>query len=184
MIGVTYKLNGELKYRCFKAKKYSNKQEKKILYKFKTFIDEIKSEVDPDNCYPIRFFHWSHCEQTLLSTALMKHQSLSNLFSTNISWIDLCDIFMKEPIVINGAVNFKLKDVAKAMRSHGMITTEWPQSSIMDGLNAMIMAGKYYVKKRNQQLTENDKLIFKDIIKYNEIDCKVLAEIVDYFRKN
>jgi hypothetical protein len=184
MIGVAYKINGELKYQCFKAKKYSNKQEKKVIYKFKTFIDNLKDELDPNNKYPLRFFHWSHCEQSLLSSAIIKHQSLSDLFATNITWVDLCNIFMKEPIVINGSVNFKLKDVAKAMKSHNMISTEWPRSTIMDGLNAMVMAGKYYEKKRKQILTENDKLIFNDIIKYNETDCKILVEIVEYFRKN
>ena len=186
MIGVYYKVNnsvnGEYKYKCFKAKKYKQKEEKKIINKFKTFIDEIKSEVDPENIYPLRLFHWSHCENYLLNSAFNKHNLTSN---TNIEWIDLCDIFIKEPIVINGLTNFKLKDVAKAMKSHGMIETEWDSSSLItDGLNAMIMAGRYYIKKRQQQLTVNDKKIFKDIIKYNEVDCKVMFDIVNYLRKN
>jgi len=185
MIGVYYKINGEYKYKCFKAKKYKQKEEKKIIYKFTNFInkyvDKIKTEKDSNNSYPIRFFHWSHCENTLLSSALVKH----GLTFTNIAWIDLCDIFIKEPIVINGLTNFKLKDVARAMKVHGMIETEWDTTSLIsDGLNAMQMAGRYYIKKRQQTLTENDKKIFLDIIKYNEIDCKVMYNIVEYLRKN
>jgi hypothetical protein len=184
MIGVYYKINGKYKYKCFKAKKYKQKEEKKIIYKFTNFInkyvDKIKAEKDPDNSYPIRFFHWSHCENTLLSSALVKH----GLTFTNIAWIDLCDIFINEPIVINGLTNFKLKDVARAMKVHGMIETEWDTTSLIsDGLNAMQMAGRYYIKKRQQILTENDKKIFLDIIKYNEIDCKVMYNIVEYLRK-
>lgn len=201
MIGVYYKIkvngganeangvNGGYKYKCFKAKKYKQKEEKKIINKFNNFINKIKAEQDPDNSYPIRFFHWSHCENTLLSSALIKHE-LYNLFNplttinTNIAWIDLCDIFIKEPIVINGLTNFKLKDVAKAMKNHEMIETEWDITSpISDGLNAMHLAGRYYIKKRQQSLTENDKKIFQDIIKYNEIDCKVMLDIVNYLRK-
>jgi uncharacterized pyridoxamine 5'-phosphate oxidase family protein len=71
------------------------------------------------------------------------------------------------------------------MKAHQMIETEWDTAStVSDGLNAMIMAGRYYIKKRQQTLTENDKKIFQDIIKYNEIDCKVMLDIVDYLRKN
>jgi hypothetical protein len=190
MIGVYYKvnigekvngeINSEYKYKCFKAKKYKEKEEKRIINKFITFINNIKAEFDPDNSYPIRFFHWSHCENTLLTSALIKHQ----LTFTNIYWIDLCDIFIKEPIVINGLTNFKLKDVAKAMKVHGMIETEWDSTSaVTDGLNAMQMAGRYYIKKRQQTLTENDKKIFQEIIKYNEIDCKVMCDITNYLRK-
>jgi len=199
MIGVYYKINGEYKYKSFKAKKYKEKEEKKIIYKFKTFIDKCIDNIkanndynndsnndynnDSNNDYPIRFFHWSHCENTLLSSALIKHQSLTDIFSSNITWIDICDIFIKEPIVINGLTNFKLKDVVKAMNAHGMIDVEWDSSSsVTDGLNAMIMAGKYYIKKKQQLLTENDKKIFQDIIKYNEIDCKVMYEIINYLR--
>jgi len=186
MIGLYYKVNnsvnGEYKYKCFKAKKYKQKEEKKIINKFNNFITKIKEEVDPENIYPIRFFHWSHCENHLLNSAFNKHDLTSNI---NIKWIDLCDIFIKEPIVINGLTNFKLKDVAKVMKSHGMIETEWDSSSLIsDGLNAMIMAGRYYIKKRLQQLTVNDKKIFQEIIKYNEVDCKVMFDIVNYLRKN
>ena len=37
-----------------------------------------------------------------------------------------------------------------------------------------------YIKYKNI----NDSSLFKEIIKYNEIDCKVLFEILNYFKKN
>jgi predicted RecB family nuclease len=95
--------------------------------------------------------------------------------NNDIYWVDLYDIFIKEPIVIKGAVNFSLKNIARAMFNHSMINTIWT-SDIINGFGAMMEAINYY--------KNNDVDIINNIIKYNEVDCKVMWEIVKYLREN
>lgn len=115
---------------------------------------------------------------------LNRHQSLSKLWIEldYIGWVDMCDIFIKTPIVVKGALCFKLKEIGKALFANGLIMTCWENSSISDGLNAMISAIKYYELKKQNVLNDDVKNIFVDIIKYNEIDCKSVWEIVSYLR--
>jgi hypothetical protein len=75
---------------------------------------------------------------------------------------------------------FKLKEVAKAMYSHGMIQTKWDSDSeISDGLGAMMGAIEYYKDPKNAK----NKKMMKKIEHYNDIDTKVVWEIVKYLRK-
>ena len=60
-----------------------------------------------------------------------------------------------------------------------MIKTVWKESKCNNGLDAMYLAHNIYETKKN--VTHND---FKDIVEYNEIDCKVLCEILFYLRDN
>ena len=61
--------------------------------------------------------------------------------------------------------------------SHKLINTTW-SDKITDGLSVMVDAEKYYNNNMNKQI------FFRDIIKYNEIDCKVLWEMHNYIRNN
>jgi len=89
-------------------------------------------------------------------------------------WTDICKIFMEEPITIKNAYTFKLKDIAKSFYEHKLIKTIWPKNGISSGLGAMMASIDYYNNK--------NKKIINNIIKYNEIDCKVMAEIIEYLR--
>jgi hypothetical protein len=52
-------------------------------------------------------------------------------------WFDLLErVFRVEPLVVRGAFGFGLKDVAQALRTHGLIETAW-EGSALDGLGAM-----------------------------------------------
>ena len=94
---------------------------------------------------------------------------------SDISWLDLCDLFKSEPITIKGATNFKLKTIASMMYQHGMIKTKYNDDGIKDGRLAAFMAQEYYKNKGGD--------IMSDIISYNETDCKVLWDILKYLRK-
>ena len=141
---------------------------------FNKFIDYINNLLLLENKEKARFYHWFHVEKTGYDKFKNKHM---NMKFQDLEFYDLLTIFNNEPIVIKGALNFKLKEIAKAMYSHKLINTTW-SDKINDGLSVMVDAEKYYNNNMNKQI------FFRDIIKYNEIDCKVLWEMHNYIRNN
>jgi len=179
MIGVGYEEDDVFKYEVFKMNTLSLDEEKRILKEFKIFIDDKSKELDKKEKYNIRLFHWSHAEQTMLEKAFERHPSLLKLWENHIEWVDMCDIFTSEPIVVKDALCFKLKDIGNALYAHGLIDTYWDSSELSDGLSAMTFGIKYYQKENK---TIDDDLMFNKIIKYNKIDCKVVWDIVKMLR--
>ena len=179
MIGVGYIEEDEFKYKVFTMNELNMAEEYRILCEFKDFIDEKAIQLNKKDKYNTRLFHWSHAEQTMLENAFERHINLLKKWENHIEWIDLCDIFISEPIVVKGALCFKLKEIGNALYSHGLITTYWPQNEVSDGISAMTEGIKYYQKENK---TEEDYNKLKSIIKYNKIDVKVLYEIVEYLR--
>ena len=139
------------------------------------FFIKQKKLLDPEDKYPIRLFHWSHAEQTIMEKIFQRHPRLLKLWDEYFAWVDMCDIFVKTPIVVRGAVTFKLKDIAKAMFSLNLITTTWT-SDINSGFAAMQSAAEYYRNKNSN--------VMNDIEEYNMVDCKVMWDIVKYLRLN
>jgi hypothetical protein len=97
--------------------------------------------------------------------------------------IDLFELFRKIPIVVKGSFNFKLKSITNAMRNNGLITTAWPDSNVMEGFSATLIAAEIYNdidsnKVNPDELDSNP--VYKDIIDYNEIDCKSMWDIRKY----
>ena len=151
-------------------------EEKRII---EEFIHFIKSKKNKQKQLP-KLFHWAHAENTFLTHANLRHNDLfGRWLKEEVELIDMCKIFMKEPILIKGMLKFKLKEVAKAMYNNKMITTKWEDNGVNDGLTAMIGACNYYKDK-----TDENKKLMEKIGRYNDIDVKVLWEIVNYLRKN
>jgi hypothetical protein len=122
-------------------------------------------------------------KSSLLETVQRELNILINKFEEQVTWIDMCEIFQTEPIVVKGSYRFKLKHIAKAMYNHKMIKTSWENegSKMSDGFRAMLEAIIIYRKNNNVNI-DNEKMM--DIINYNQIDCKTVFEIVRYLRKN
>lgn len=167
LIGVGYIENDEWFYVSFKVDNVSIKEEKRIVDEMATFIKLKCKNNNP------KLFHWSNAEKSIITTLNKRH---NKSWFGNATWCDIYKVFIDEPIVIKGARKFSLKTIATAMKEHGMINTNWDDCNISNGLAAMFDGVKYY---------KNDcknKEIINDIIKYNEYDCKVVYEIVDYLR--
>ena len=63
----------------------------------------------------------------------------------------------------------------------GLIRTDWKYE---DGVLSTIMG----IRRISEKANKENKLIssveeYSSILDYNEVDCKVLSEIVDFFRK-
>lgn len=104
-------------------------------------------------------------------------------------WFDLNKLFREEPIIIKGNIHgFGLKPTAKALRKLGLITADYnKQSKCSDGTMAMMMAHNVNKIVEAQPVMFkklSDHPTMKEIIKYNETDCKLLWEIVKYLRLN
>ena len=113
-------------------------------------------------------------------TSVLAVRQLIEQFDSNIIWVDICDVFQKEPIVIKGSFRFKLKHIGNAFYNNGLIKTKWNDDEMSDGFRAMIKAIELYREENNMN---NTNRYFKKIIDYNEVDCKVIWEIVKYLRK-
>ncbi len=132
------------------------------------------------NCSNYNIYHWSKAE-VIQYNNVKKYHKIHKL--PNLNFIDILDIFKKEPITIKGLFNYGLKNVAEKMYEHNMINTIWDDKNI-DGKEVMIYAWSCndISKKTNKKISSMP--LMKEIIKYNYYDCKVLNEIMNYIRKN
>jgi hypothetical protein len=106
--------------------------------------------------------------------------SMINTFQQHSMWVDMYKVFETEPIVVKGSYRFKLKNIGNAFYNNALINTKWEDGKMADGFRAMLEAIKLY-REYPSITCAND--MYMDIINYNEVDCKVIWEIVKYLRK-
>ena len=181
MIGVGWCDEGQWKYKNFTCSKPTNDEEYRIMNEFSQFLI--------DRGQP-KIYYW-HAESSFWNSAETRQFEIANekddiKKKNNISdswkiknWADLCKLFREEPIVIKDCFKFGLKAIAGAMKKHNMIST-YNNSNCENGANAMVKAWKTYSESENAENSD----VMKDIIKYNEFDCKVLWEILTFLRTN
>lgn len=158
MIGIGYyDDNKKWIYKNFTTKNISLFEEKRIVNEF---INNISSNIP--------LVHWSNAEPTIFEKACRRHN-----LKYKLNWFDLLKYVENNNIFIKGALKFNLKTYATKFYEHNLIETTWDKS-ISNGGDAMFEAYKKYI---------NNDTNFDDIIKYNEVDVKVMAEIVLYLTK-
>jgi hypothetical protein len=133
-----------------------------------------------------RICHWSAAEPVNLETAYNaareRHQHAD--WPTPLPWFDVLDrVIRAEPVAVTGAFNFGLKSIAKAMHSAGLISTTWADGPT-DGLGAMVAT--WFAAR--EALAQNTPLsrhpLMMEVARYNEIDCRVMSEIIFWLRNN
>lgn len=161
MIGVGYDHNDNWTYNQYILDDLTEEAEKQMLINFFNFLNEFNN---------VKLFHWGNFEQSILEKKVKKYnlQACSNFIL-----VDMLKIFKEEPIVVRGALNFSLKSIARAMYNNKLIETTWCNS--LDGLEVSCMAKKIY--KDSLDFNELDSISL-----YNEVDCKVLWEILNFMR--
>lgn len=173
MVGVGYEnKNEQWEYKSFISENKSIEKEGEILKEFTEFIKQKLIEYKKDKAV---FIHWSSAERTAYTKLQERHSFLPNKH-----FIDLYQVFLIEPIVVKGALNFSLKSINKALYKNGLITTTWNKNNLcMNGMSAMLLAYQLYDKNTNVK----ESSIMKEIEAYNEVDCKSMYEIIKYLRK-
>lgn len=172
MIGVGYIDNG-WQFKNFTMSLLDDETQELVLKDFWIFINNLLLKC---NKTEPRFIHWTKAEPSNYNKYIDKFKL------PNMNFIDLYDVFVKEPITIKGALNFSLKEISKAMYNLKLIQTTWQTDiSCMNGLDTLYWSLIIY--KTGRRIRKTNKYL-NDIIKYNEIDCKVLYEIITYLRNN
>ena len=98
-------------------------------------------------------------------------------------WYDLLrDVIQAEPVVVKGAFSFSLKSIARSMRANGLIATDWGDG-LADGAGAMAGAWNAAVEAKRRGVVLGDTDTMREVARYNEVDCRVMAEILDYLRR-
>jgi hypothetical protein len=126
------------------------------------------------NYLPLIF--WGNAEKYMLERVL-GHDGLR---AFNPILVDMCKIFRECKIIYPGQFGYGLKQVAKVMYDAGHIQTIWRKGDgVADGISAM-SEGLRHLRHGN---TEISKKFFRDVIEYNYVDCKVMQEMMAYFRR-
>lgn len=168
LIGMTIKYpNNEIKYEYFLANKNTNEQEKYIVDKFIDKINELEDKYNMDAIV----YCWSKAEDVFI-----KHFNKKNNLTYNINFTDLLEILKNNSILVkNNIYGFGLKNYVESMYEHKMIDKNYKDGDCDSGDKSIINALKYY--------NEKDEKSLNDLIKYNEIDCTIMYEILEFFRK-
>lgn len=185
MIGCGHMENGEWQFRSLIVNRLTEDEELRIIQEWVAHISTVRNGLDPQNDKP-RIFHWSHAEVTQLenayNSARERHKGRADW--PRLNWYDFHrQVIDKEPVVVRGALGFGLKAVANAMHSHGLIETNWADSPV-DGLGAMVGAWRCDEEAREKGVPMTKLPLMDEIACYNEVDCKVMMEIVRYLRAN
>jgi len=182
MIGVGYVENNIWTFKVFTMNNISPEEEIRTMDEFTNFVLKKSRELNKNNICKTRLFHWSPAELTVINDLNYRYQNRWKEWEQQMTFIDMMRVFLKESICVKGALNYSLKTIGNAMYSHGYVNTVWDSNSnVSNGKSAMFEATIYYLKNNRD---DSDVELFNDIIKYNEIDCKMIWEIVEYLRKN
>lgn len=184
MVGCGHVENGQWQWACFTADALTEDAEAKIIDDWLTHMAKVKKQLNPNGEPPL-VFHWSHAEQSTFETAFNsaceRHPEKSWIAP---NWFDfLKRVIREEPVVARGAMAFGLKSIAKAMHELGLVDTLW-EAGLTDGLGAMVGAWSCVREARDRGCRLVDTDLMQEIARYNEVDCRVMMEIVRYLRSH
>jgi hypothetical protein len=155
----------------------NEKEEARICLDFVKFVNNLAIQFKIKKS--IHLWHYSHAE-----VSSWKRFEERNQKGFDMPWTDLLKVFLQEPIGVKGALNYGLKTISKTFYQHGYIQTIWDDGEVGNGADAAVSAYKVDLecKKTGKSFASHE--LAKEIVKYNEIDCKVLQEILFYLREN
>ena len=178
MIGCGHVEEGEWKFRCFIADRLDPESEARIVEAWLAHMDELSQRFDVEDP---RIFHWADAERAWYASARGRHPDEGwrdlNLFDL------LKRVFRAQPVFVCGAHDLGLKTVAKALHARGLIETSWGDSKV-DGQGAMVGAWRCDAEARRKGIRLADTELMEEIQEYNEVDCRVMQEILYYLRAN
>ena len=171
MIGIGWMEGNVWKHKTFICNTLDLQEENRIMNDFYNFV---QSRGNPK-------LHYWCAEERFWKSSRKKQQNMiiqEDISDNDMDWLDLCNVFRKEPVVIKGVFGFGLKNIAKKMKEYGMIDISM-ESDCKDGMMAMVKSWFSYKGNRDP----SNSAIMKDIQEYNQFDCRSLQEILYYIRE-
>jgi hypothetical protein len=183
MIGCAYVEDGQFRFRSFIADALTPESEAHVLDAWFAHMEEVRRRLAFEG--QPKVFHWSPAERTSLVTAYNSAQARHpEKRWCEPRWFDFLNQVVKaEPVVVRGALGFGLKAIGKALHSHGLIETDWTDGPT-DGLGAMVGAWRAAVEAKERGVTLRQTALMQDIERYNEVDCRVMYEVINYLRQH
>jgi hypothetical protein len=196
MIGCGHYEQNKWCFKAFTLEGLTLGSELQIINDWIDHMEAVRKRVAIDVAKPL-IFHWSPAEVSVLETAYNSARKRHNDLPLAPNWFDFLNRVIKpsqlaDCVVINGAMGFGLKAMGKALHQHGLIQTIW-EDVPTDGLGAMTGAWWCYHEANDKGIPVKDvrtpdrdgsagRYLMRDIEVYNQIDCQVMAEAIQYFR--
>jgi len=163
MVGIGHVVNGQWIYRGFVAENRTHRAEYEMFRDVHRYLTTLGRYVA---------YHWSSAEPRMLSSAVKRSPRLADY---PIIFEDLLPPVREAPLTVKGALDFSVKSIGRALYELGEVQTAWaPEDS---GLRVMIEGMKAYK-------TENPREALLHVLRYNEVDCKIMWEILSFLRRN
>ena len=164
---------GEWEYRVFTVSALVEEEQTKMVEEWFVYMNKVRRTLKKKT---YKIVHWGNAELAFLRQAGFSARLPGS--------IDLCDLFCRSGFAITGSFTYKLKDIARAFYDQGLIRTKWEDNKVcpvsgipIDGLNAMLIV--WNCAKQHGLEVRRDYPGISEIEEYNEIDCKVMWEIVN-----
>ena len=185
MVGCGHLEAGEWKFECFIADRLDEPSEARAIDDWFAHMAAVRARLAPSSRAMV--VHWSPHERSTLEEAFdaaVKRHPEKDWRHPDWAWFDfLARVVREEPVVVRGAHGFGLKAVANAMHALGLVRTKWDEGPV-DGLGAMVGAWRCEreAAQAGGRLIDTD--LMRGIRRYNEVDCKVMMELVRYLRRH
>jgi hypothetical protein len=181
MIGCGHREAGEWVLRGFTVESLTEDAEAEIIDAWLAHMGDTAARLASGD--QPRVIHWSFAEpanyEVEYNSACERHPEKD---WPTLRWFDLWkEVVKEEPVVVRGLLSFGLKAFAKAMHAHGLIEKSWGDSQV-DGLGAMVGAWSCATEAGEKGVTLNELPLMREIADYNEVDCKVMMEILAHLR--
>lgn len=177
MIGVGWDDEPGWQHRIFAAESETLEGERRMFEQFIEFLGEMGVMDDPKKA---ALYHWTSAEAWQSERAIKRLGGEVGFELAQIlrSFVDLHRAFEGGCIGIPGALDYKLKSVAKALSAHDpRFAVEWP-GDLCDGLRAMIM-GWEVLKSQDPFSTPE----FPILCEYLQADCFALRQLLRWLRQ-
>lgn len=181
MIGCGHMERGEWQFAQFTTDRLDEPSEARAIDAWLAHMRETQARLGGED--EPRLFHWAPAEEinyeTAYNSARKRHPAKG---WPMVNWFDLLrKVVRREPVVVEGSMGFGLKSVARAFHEHGLIETDWGSSKV-DGMGAMVGAWRCDDEAAERGVRLIDTPLMEEIAAYNEVDCKVMQEILHYLR--
>jgi hypothetical protein len=183
-IGCGTYIDGRWEFAQFTARSLTAAAEAEMIDAWLAHAAELARRAGLAGASDARLFHWSAAETVFMDAAYDSARARHpDREWPALAWYDLLErIVHAAPMVVRGARRFGLKAVARAMKAHGLIETEWGEG-LADGTGAMAGAWAAADLAAKDGGDLGAVALMRDVSRYNEIDCRVMAEVLDHLRR-